>query len=634
MFRHQNAPFQRVAFEGDTNDVQMQDAEAPHPGEPLGQAGEHFGQPEGYQDSVAHAGNRLVIAIDFGTTFSTVAYVAIEPGRPDFVVQPEHVLCVDHYPDIPAISTSAFLLEVNENVPTELWYVQGEIEDCDSSSNASEADFSGYFSDSSDPVAGPKLDVAHEQLVQKERHHQLLWGYGVHAALLKPGKFNNTGTRVRRFKLMLDYDGHSTKELRRELSGQTRLLKRRKAVACQEQMISDYLEQLLRHAKNRLQATGDLRSDSQVEFVLCVPNLWSEKACRIMHDSMAQAIEASELGRLTQKCIDNLFIVAEPEAAAEFVLSSFLEKGMIRAGETFVMLDAGGGTVDATTYKLTRTNPVRLQQQAIVHGGDTCGSSFLNDAYRVRITERLEGEYLPLPPEISFEDYVDSLVTQWENSDKRSIDVTNRKREPNDTYIPNLGENPEKNFRANTMKWTREEMKGIFDPVLKRVMSVLGTQLEAARLEENGLNVSKVILIGGFSESPSLVQVLRGYLARPQNFNLTDCQIDLLIPEKFRTSAVARGAVLRGLRKEYGPERRSRSSFGFMRTEIHNPLKFPQHKGVRTKEDPDDGFMNVDNTIYWVIQKVSVLLMHLQRVHDWLTVLGRINCCPMYISMT
>lgn len=155
-------------------------------------------------------------------------------------------------------------------------------------------------------------------------------------------------------------------------------------------MISDYLKQLLKHAKTRLEATGDLFPESRTEFVLCVPNLWSESACRIMHDAMASAIQSSGFAALTRECIDNLFIVAEPEAAAEFVLSSFLEQQKIRAGETFVMLDAGGGTVDATTYKLTRSDPVRRERQAVKHGADVCGSSFLNDGYKKRIEDRLQ----------------------------------------------------------------------------------------------------------------------------------------------------------------------------------------------------------------------------------------------------
>ena len=602
MFRNQTTLFQRVHLPESVPDVQMRDVDDAGADEPDEEIVPSTDPCRVNGNLEPDAGNRLVIAIDFGTTFSTVAYISLNPSTPGFSVRPDQVLCVDHYPDIPPSSASASVVEVNENVPTELWYVEGVLDYCDSSSGDSEIDVDDYLSDDSKEDSSNLQVGARVVALQGEKQADFLWGFGVHDGLLKPGKFSDTRTRIQRFKLMLDFQGGKTVKVRRDLLDQLSILKRRKIMKNQEQMISDYLEQLLRHARRRLKATGDLRQNSQIEFVLCVPNLWSEKACRIMHDRMATAIKCAGLGGLNQECVDNLFIVAEPEAAAEFVLSSFLENDQMSAGETFVLLDAGGGTVDATTYKVTHTNPVRLEKQAIVDGGGLCGSSFLNENYRRCLKDRLQDESLAIEG-ITFNDYIDSLVTTWENGDKRSIDVTNRKREPNDVSISGLQRNPEKGFRASYMGWTREQMKEIFDPVLKGVVDILKEQLKAAKDPAIGLNVTKVVLIGGFSESPSLEQVLKSYLARQQN--LRGLPIELLIPERFRTSAVARGAVLRALRKEYGPERYSRSSFGFKRTELYDPDRYPQHTGIKPKPDPEDGLDNIDNTIYWVIQKVS-----------------------------
>ena len=498
MFQNRHSGFQRAQLHNETDDVHMQDAEPLRVDGGLTQRGADGDQCGMNAATPKSRRTRLIIAIDFGTTFSTVAYIAIEPDRPGFSIRPHHVLCVDHYPDIPAIPTAANLLESNENVPTELWYVADAPEENHNPPNTSEVDLTGYFSDGStdDPITANTTRVDGTRDGERRRY---LWGFGVHAGLLRPHGVGDAVALVMRFKLMLDFNGGKTEDLRKELSNQTRILKRRKAIACKEQMISDYLEQLLKHAKTRLETTGDLFPESQPEFVLCVPNLWSESAGWIMHDAMASAIQTSGFKTLSHNCVDDLFIVAEPEAAAEFVLSSFLERRQIRAGQTFVMLDAGGGTVDATTYKLTLSDPVRLERQAIPHGADICGSSYLNDGYRKRIAERLQDENLPFRGS-ELDHYIDGLVMYWENGEKRSIDVTNPRRDPNDLQVPG-------------------------------VLGVLGQQLKAAKEEDNSLTVSKVILIGGFSESPSLVQVLRGYLARPQNFNLQGFEIGLLVPE-------------------------------------------------------------------------------------------------------
>lgn len=67
------------------------------------------------------------------------------------------------------------------------------------------------------------------------------------------------------------------------------------------------------------------------------------------------------------------------------------------------------------------------------------------------------------------------------------------------------------------------------------------------------------------------------------------------------------GAVLRALNKEDGPSRITRSSFGFLRTEPHEPNVFPAHKApVRPTLDKLDGKKYVRNTIDWLVKKVSL----------------------------
>lgn len=231
MFQNRHSGFQRAQFYSDAEDVTMQDAGPLMVNGASHQSGFVESQRSTNGNAPEPRRNRLVIAIDFGTTFSTVAYVAIEHDRPGFSVRPQHVLCVDHYPDIPANTTSANLLESNENVPTELWYTEGASEERQSPPDTSDIDLTGYYTDSSndeptrgDPWAGsvPARDGT---------RRQYLWGFGVHEGLLRPHDGADTRTIVRRFKLMLDVDGAKTLRLRKGLSSQTRLLKRRKAIA-------------------------------------------------------------------------------------------------------------------------------------------------------------------------------------------------------------------------------------------------------------------------------------------------------------------------------------------------------------------------------------------------------------------
>jgi hypothetical protein len=65
------------------------------------------------------------------------------------------------------------------------------------------------------------------------------------------------------------------------------------------------------------------------------------------------------------------------------------------------------------------------------------------------------------------------------------------------------------------------------------------------------------------------------------------------------------GAVLRALEKEDGPARITQSSYGFLRTEPHEPEVLAAHKEVRPTIDKLDGKDYVRNTIDWLVKKVS-----------------------------
>jgi actin-related protein len=69
-------------------------------------------------------------------------------------------------------------------------------------------------------------------------------------------------------------------------------------------------------------------------------------------------------------------------------------------------------------------------------------------------------------------------------------------------------------------------MKGFFENSLAGVKVVLENQLELAESQQH--RVQKVILTGGFGQSPSLRSYLRKYLQERRN--IKDWEIDLVVP--------------------------------------------------------------------------------------------------------
>lgn len=66
---------------------------------------------------------------------------------------------------------------------------------------------------------------------------------------------------------------------------------------------------------------------------------------------------------------------------------------------------------------------------------------------------------------------------------------------------------------------------------------------------------------------------------------------------------MAKGAILRAARKEEGPERFVKSSYGLLRKEYYDATTYQAHREASKSYDPIDGNSYV-NTIEWLIHKV------------------------------
>ena len=555
----------------------------------------------------------FIIAVDFGTTFSSVAFVRLNPSVHRSLFSPRDVHCIANYPDIASSGTTASALAFCDSVPTEIWYVSNDSHKEGDGDRGlanrgweSESEDLEDHSDEQSDASGSSESTGASPTKQKPRSLKkthVVWGYGIQRALIEHRNLGTPVGHLTKFKLMLDNqsDNEDIQSLREALEDKLTGLKDAKMVKKREHIIADYLTQLLQHAKKELVEKYQLLPDSHVEFVLSVPNIWTGHACRVMHDAMAKAVNTVGLGPADEDCIDELFIVSEPEAAAEFVLADSGQDGNIHPDETLMIMDAGGGTVDITTYSVNQRRPLRLKREAVKPGSALCGSSFLNDRYRSLLLTRLRNEADDIAGNgISLESVIEPKVLHWENIVKREIDVLDKSKKPRPLWIHGLKKDRQKGFQQNWLELSRKEIKGIFDPSLNGIERLLEDQLRLAADVE--LDVSKVILVGGFSASKSLETHIRKVLSKMRSFHGN--QIELIAHKRFATSAVAQGAVLRALRKEHGPARFAISSYGFLCTEEHRPDLYPQHEKVRPTFDKIDGYEWVRNTISWVIQKV------------------------------
>jgi len=81
--------------------------------------------------------------------------------------------------------------------------------------------------------------------------------------------------------------------------------------------------------------------------------------------------------------------------------------------------------VDAITYTVTNTQPLRLKCEAVEPGGKLCGSSYLNEDFRTFAKERLKDEkYLSEGEDgIPLDDLIEErIMKNFENRVKRYMD--------------------------------------------------------------------------------------------------------------------------------------------------------------------------------------------------------------------
>ena|ERR1700753_2393754 len=116
-----------------------------------------------------------------------------------------------------------------------------------------------------------------------------------------------------------------------------------------------------------------------------------------------------------------------------------------------MVLDAGGGTVDATTYTVSATQPLRLKQEAVQPDGSLCGSTYLNERFREYLKTRLKDEKYLEKGRTTIDTVVDFVMPEFETKVKRTVDFRHTAHSQTKFRIPYLQANEAKGFGQDTL---------------------------------------------------------------------------------------------------------------------------------------------------------------------------------------
>ena len=330
-----------------------------------------------------------------------------------------------------------------------------------------------------------------------------------------------------------------------------------------DQLVTDYISALGDHLTYTLQEKlgQQVVKTTPLEFVVTVPAIWSDLA-KDKTRKACQNAAALQAGKAP------IHLVSEPEAAAIYALHGLDPHGL-KAGDTVVVVDAGGGTVDLISYTIVKLKPVLEVTEAAPGSGALCGSTFLNMRFAKYLKARLGKEE-------GFDDEVlAEAMEQFEKKVKRQFNLA---AQPDDTYmipVAGLPNNKELGITRGRFALKASDVRTIFEPVVLEVIKLVKDQISAS-----GVPIKAVLLVGGFGASNYLKERLR---------NAIENEIEILQPPN-AWQAVVQGAVMKGLalsapdklttvrvqnrraRKHYGTEWRTRYD-----DKVHSKIRDKRH---------------------------------------------------------
>lgn len=314
---------------------------------------------------------------------------------------------------------------------------------------------------------------------------------------------------------------------------------------------------------------------TDIQWVVTVPAIWSDPAKAFMRKAALEAGIDSKM----------LTIVLEPEAAATFVKHLPVERRVdgqegdvfktFAPGSKYIVVDAGGGTVDITAHEVREDGHVR---ELIKATGGNWGSTAIDEEY-LDFLKKFIGETATTyinrnTPEAFFkasrEFEMLKPIIDPETDKKVRVRIPYHIREAYKNAHPDKKLMFEESvlikrekrinisFDGGHVRMRTEDAKHFFAESITKITEHLKNLFE----QTNGRDISTIILVGGYAGSPVLTKGIKS--AFPE--------MRLIIPQEAAYS-VLHGAVIYGHDPSFIRQRRSKYTYGIKVFEIFDPSK-------------------------------------------------------------
>ncbi|KAF9523382.1 hypothetical protein CPB83DRAFT_799420 [Crepidotus variabilis] len=315
-----------------------------------------------------------------------------------------------------------------------------------------------------------------------------------------------------------------------------------------------------------------------IDFVISHPNGWEGKE----QAQMRKAVVKAKLVPDTDDGHSRVSFVTEGEASLHFAIESGILAENVQA-EGVIIVDAGGGTVDVSTYGKTVGPPNSFNEIA------TPECHFHGSVFVTLAARKMLEEYLKDSP--YFED-IDHVVRCFDLTTKLRFSSTEAAQ-----YIKfgsTRDMDVEHNIRFGQLKLLGSTVGSFFKPSVDCIVKVVKEHQKIATTP-----VSHVVLTGGFAASDWLFKQVKA--------ELHSSGLVVLRPQNHTHKAVSDGAVSYHL-DHYVRARIARWSYGEFSNTLYDDNK-PDHRIRSSKKVPwKDGTVRIPDHFHAIVSKGTQVL--------------------------
>ncbi|KAK6339713.1 hypothetical protein TWF718_009106 [Orbilia javanica] len=302
-------------------------------------------------------------------------------------------------------------------------------------------------------------------------------------------------------KILLEPSGVSQSYLESPSVQETMLLLGRHGLTPVE-LVSRYLKLIWECAIKEIisQKTKPLFDNSEKTVVLSVPGGWSEQATQNTYDAavaafQGQGIDCKRNLKLINEPAAAAIYVLNKEKKEQL--------GLINKDDCIIVCDAGGGTADVVTYQIAEIDPHLVLKEKVAPKGSLCGSVYLDKGFEAILPLKL-GMPRGGNRDEAVENARKILTKHFNEKLKIEFDEEDRSRVFSVPIYPEIRDPDQPENMTRKIKFSYDTIRTIFDPICCQIAGLIHDQIGGLRRLGLRDQLKGVILVGGLGRSKYL----------------------------------------------------------------------------------------------------------------------------------